>query len=414
MAGPNLDPSRSSNPEKKDSVAEAVARIVREHGRASRAQVARILGLSPSTVGRVADRLVEQGILLEAGSSQVGRTGRPSFLLEFNPRVGSVLAVDLRLTEAYAVRADLAGTVLAKGGRTLPLQQGTADVAALLDLLHGLLPEGSQGPPLHAIVLGAPSIVDSTTGEVEWAPSLGWKNLPLGQVIGDEFRVPVRVENDVNLAALGEFWKGIAQGTRNMVFVSIGTGIGAGIVIEGKLYHGASHAAGEVSYFVSDINTLRDNAGQIGTLEMRVGREGIIRLSHLLAQRYPASRLADLIRQVEGDLRAQDVFSLALEGDPAAQVVFREAVDLLSVVICNLSVVLDPEVIVLGGPSDWKWSALVDAIRARIGAALLRPVNLQPTALGRDAVVLGAVYLALDANQVFPKRRHQGGLSGPS
>src|SRR3972149_4767207 len=139
MARERLDPSGSTNPERKGSIADAVARIVREHGRASRAQVARILGLSPSTVGRVADRLVEQGILVYAGSSQVGRTGRPSFLLEFNPRVGSVLAVDLRLTEAYAVRADLSGMVLAKGGRALPLHQGTADIAALLDLLHGLL-----------------------------------------------------------------------------------------------------------------------------------------------------------------------------------------------------------------------------------------------------------------------------------
>ncbi|MCX6026821.1 MAG: ROK family protein [Chloroflexi bacterium] len=276
-------------------------------------------------------------------------------------------------------------------------------MGGLLDLLHDLLQDGRESPPLHAIVVGAPSIVDSSTGEVDWAPSLGWRNLPLGTVIREEFRTPVLVENDVNLAALGEFWKGIAYGTRNMVFVSVGTGIGAGIVINGKLYHGASHAAGEVSYFVSDINTLLDNAGQIGTLEMRVGREGIIRLSHLLAQRYPASRLADLIHQVGSELRAQDVFSLALEGDPAAQVVFREAVDLLSIVICNLSVVLDPEVIVLGGPSDWKWSALVDAIRARIGSALLRPVNLRPTALGRDAVVLGAVYLALEANEVLPR-----------
>jgi len=391
------------HPARKDRVAALIVGIVREHGRASRAQIARLLGLSPSTVGRVADKLVEQRLLLEAGSSQVGHTGRPSILLEFNPRVGSVLAVDLRLTEAYAVRADLAGTVLAKGVRPLSLHQGSADVAGLLDLLHDLLQDDRESPPLHAIVVGAPSIVDSATGEVEWAPSLGWKNLPLGTVIREEFRVPVLVGNDVNLAALGEFWKGIAYGTRNMVFVSVGTGIGAGIVIDGKLYHGASHAAGEVAYFVSDINTLLDNAGQIGTLEMRVGREGIIRLSHLLAQRYPASRLADLIHQVGRELCAQDVFSLALEGDPAAQVVFREAVDLLSIVICNLSVVLDPDVIVLGGPSDWKWSALVDAIRARIGSALLRPVNLRPSALGRDAVVLGAVYLALEANEVLPR-----------
>jgi glucokinase len=210
------------------------------------------------------------------------------------------------------------------------------------------------------------------------------------------------VENDVNLAALGEYWKGIGRGSRYMVFVSVGTGIGAGIILDGRLYHGCSNAAGEVAYFVTDVGTLQDNAGNIGTLENRVGHDGVIRLAHLLAQRYPASRLAAYIQSSQGQLRSQDVFGLALDGDPAAQVVFNEAVDLLSVVMCNISVLLDPEIMVLGGPGDWRWPSLVEAIRERIGSALLRPVNLHATMLGRDAVILGGAHLALEVEGVLP------------
>ncbi len=400
--------SRQSPTKKTERISAAIVRVVHETGGASRAQVARVLDVSPSTVGRIANALIAEGTIVEIGPSLTKRSGRPSTYLRLNPGVGSVIALDLRLTEAYAVRADFDGNVLARVVRPLPLTQGTASVPEVIALLRELIAKGPSVPPLHAIVVGAPSIVNAATGEVEWAPSLGWKNLQLGKMLKEALGVHVLIENDANLAALGEFWKGVARGARDVVFVSVGTGVGAGILLDGRLHHGSTHAAGEVAYFVSDINAILDDAGRIGSLEMRVARDGILRLATLLAQRYPASRLAELISRVGLELRAQDVFSLALEGDPAAQVVFAEAVDLLSIVICNLSVVLDPEVVVLGGPSDWKWPSLVAAIQKRIGSALLRSVPLRPTALGRDAVVLGAVYLALEANSALPG----GSLSG--
>ena len=385
-----------------DHLLSRIAISVRDLTPTSRAEIARKLDVSPSTVSRVVDQLLDLGVVAEMGRSQSLKAGRPSNLLQINPDIATLIAVDLRLTEAYAALINLGGQILASAVEPLAVGDTRRSIDQLTSLLHHqIVPPPGSAPP-RAIVIGAPSIVNPALGMIEWAPSLGWKDLPLGEMVEAEFNLPVRVENDVNLAALGEYWKGAARGASNLVFVSVGTGIGAGVVLGGELYYGATHAAGEVGYFITDIETLRHAAGPIGNLEMRAGRLGILRRSELVAHRSPASRLAELINQKGSQARVQDIFTLATEGDPAAQVVFSETVDLLTIVICNLSVMLDPEVIVLGGPSDWQWETLVDAIQKRVGSALLRPINLIPSALGQDAVVIGAAYIAIRLPGVLP------------
>jgi predicted NBD/HSP70 family sugar kinase len=384
-----------------DSLKTRIVATIHGYSKISRADTARILGVSPSTVSRIVDLLINSGIVFEEGSSPNKRSGRPSTLLQLNPDIATILAVDLRLTEAYAVLSNLNGDVLASDTESLDVENVDHSKGQLLALLSRLVKEAQDKPSLRMIVIGAPSIVCPSTGIIEWAPSLGWKNLPLGQIVENELNLPTRIENDVNLAALGELWKGAAQHAHNMVFVSVGTGIGAGIILNRDLYYGSTNAAGEVGYFITDIETLQHEAGRIGNLEMRAGREGIIRRAYLVAQHYPLSDLAELINRKNPEVRAQDIFKLAQEGDPAALVVFNETVDLLTIVICNLSVVLDPEIIVLGGPSDWKWEMFVEAIQKRIGSSLLHPVNLHPSRLGRDTVINGAVYAAVRLEDVL-------------
>ena len=209
--------------------------------------------------------------------------------------------------------------------------------------------------------------------------------------------LPVIVENDVNLTAAGEYWKGAGRSVRqNLVFISIGSGVGAGIILNGELYRGATNAAGEVAYFITDTEILRDNVGQIGSLENRIGRAGLLRLAQLVAHRYPISELSTMLNQAGDRLSTAPILALAERGDPAAQVVYRELVSILTIVICNTFVVLDPEMIIVGGPDDWNWAGLVAAIQAQIGSALLRPVPLVQSQLGNDALILGGAYAALD------------------
>ncbi len=374
----------------------SITSIIRDRSPISRAEIARSLKISPSTVGRVVDGLLAMDLIKELGQRYGDGAGRPSTLLQFNPYVSSVLTVDLRLTEAYAAITDLSGGIIAKG--TWPLTVGDAQqsIADLIRMINELLTSPAIKYPVETIVIGAPSIVNTREGVIEWAPSLEWNNVPLRQILKDEFKRTVLVENDVNLAVLGEFWKGAGKTTKhNLVFVSVGTGIGAGIIINGEVYRGATHAAGEVAYFITDVDVLRNNIGQIGNLENRITSEGLIRTSLLVAQRYPASRLAEILSQKNGKVHLREIFSLAEAGDPAALVVFNELVNTLTIVICNISVLIDPEMIIIGGRVDWNWDSLIAAMHKRIGASLLRPVNLMPSQLGNDALIFGGAYSAL-------------------
>jgi predicted NBD/HSP70 family sugar kinase len=212
----------------------------------------------------------------------------------------------------------------------------------------------------------------------------------------EEFHIAVLIENDVNLAALGEFWKGAGKKIKkNMLFISLGTGIGAGIVLNGELYWGSTHAAGEVAYHITDVNVLRENAGEIGNLESRVGQDGLIRKAQLVAQRYPTSLLAELLTRDGLSVQTQDILALAENGDVAAMVVYKDVVDILTIVICNTAVLLDPDMIVLGGPNEWNWNLLIAAIKDCLGTNLLRPVHIVPSELGNNALILGGTYSAL-------------------
>ena len=382
-----------------------ITRAIRDNGPISRAMVARLLELNPSTVGRIVDDLLSFNLLHEIGQNQGNGAGRPSILLEFNTQINSVLTVDLRLTQAYAAITDLLGNVLAKSIQSLTVGDSQRSIQGLIDLIHRLLFSADDFAPVGAIVIGAPSIVDVEKGVIEWASSFDWNNVPIKQILEDEFKTVVLVENDVNLAALGEYWKGAGKGVKNnMIFVSVGTGIGAGIILNGELYRGGTHAAGEVAYFITDVNVLRDNAGKIGSLENRVGREGLIRMAQLVAQRYPASSLAELLSQNSKNIQTREILALIEQNDVAASIVFNELVDALTIVICNASVLLDPEMVVLGGPSDWKWSTIIPAIQNRIGTSLLRPVHLMASQLGNNALVMGGSYAALEVLPILTRQ----------
>ncbi len=383
----------------------AITKEVRDRGPISRAEIARCLNMSPSTVGRLVDHLFEMDILREIGLRSGIGAGRPSRLLQFNPDFSSVLTVDLRLTDAYAALTNLSGDILTTRTRQLSVRDEKRSLNELIELIQGFIELSDYAPPIEVIVIGAPSIVNVQSGVIEWAPSLAWREIPIKQLLEDKFQITTLVENDVNLAVLGEYWKGFGKAEKkNIVFVSVGTGIGAGIVLNGELYRGSTNAAGEVAYFITDVSVLRDNVGRIGNLESRYGADGLIRSAQLIAMKYPASPLAEMLSNKQDGVHINQIIDLADNGDPVASLVFNDLVDGLTTVICNISVVLDPDLVILGSPIDLRLHHLIPAIHNRIGDALLRPINLMASQLGNDALIIGGAYYALDVLNKFRAR----------
>ena len=374
----------------------AILELLREQGTLSRAKIARVLSLSPATVTRIVSELMEENLVLEIGTDDSTGGRRPT-LLEFNYAANAIIGVDMGGTHIVGALADLGGNILQKA--SLPSSSGEGQKDGLEQLIKVI--EQLIGNPrledqeLRGIGIGAPSITLHQEGIVVWAASLGWKDLPLKKILEDRFQVPVFVENDVNLAALGESWYGTGKDIDDLVCISIGTGIGAGIVIGGKLYRGYSEAAGEAGYLVPDSSYLGKHYEQFGCIETLSAGPGIVRRALAAIERDGDTLLREL---VGGDLKAltaEKVFEAARSGDLLAQEVVDETVDYLSIIVANVAAILNPELIVLGGGIARSADLLIEPIRQRVeGVVPVMPL-IKASELGENAAVMGAIALVL-------------------
>lgn len=374
----------------------AILELLREQGPLSRARLAEILHLSPATVTRIISELIEENLVLETGTSDSTGGRRPT-LLEFNCAANAIIGIDMGGTHIVGALADLGGNILQKASLPSFSAEDRKDgLEQLIKVIEELLSNPRlKEQELRGIGIGAPSITLHREGIVVWAASLGWRDLPLKKILEERFRVPVFVENDVNLAALGERWYGTGKGVHNLVCISIGTGIGAGIVIGGKLYRGHSEAAGEVGYLVPDISYLGKRYEHFGCIETLSAGPGIVRRALAAVERDGDTTLREL---AGGDLRtltAEMVFEAARRGDSLAQGVVDETVDYLSIIVANVAAILNPELIVLGGGIARSADLLIEPIRQRVeGVVPVMPL-IKASELGENAAVMGAIAMVL-------------------
>ncbi len=368
----------------------AILDLIRQKSPIARSEIARQLHISLPTAMRIVDDLIAEDLVRYQGSRGSTR-GRPSALLEFNGKAYAVIGVDLGGAQMFGTVADLSGAVqheiyLPRNG-----QSPKENLEQLCELIERLL--DAPRPPgqrIRGIGIGAPGLTLSPEGVVVWAPSLGWRDLPLKRILSERFDVPVFVENDVNLAALGEWGFGAGRGAQNLVCISVGTGVGAGIILDGALYRGHHQAAGEIGYLLPGVEFLGRRYDQFGALESLASGTGIARRAQELLE------AEGLPLPAEG-LSAEGVFAAARRGEPWAQKVVSDTVDYLSLAIVSISTVLDPEVIVLGGGVARSADLLIEPILRRLDGIMLCVPRLAASPLGRRAAVMGAIMLVLNA-----------------
>jgi predicted NBD/HSP70 family sugar kinase len=229
--------------------ARAILERIQTTGPVSRAQVARDSGLSKPTVSLGLSALLDAGLVREVGRSS-GRPGPSAVLYELNPEAGWVVGIDVGRRRVRAALADITGAVVARRDERARASSARALIGQVGEIAHGLAAEAGIGwDRVHHVTLGSPGVFEPTRGAVTLAPNLpGWGRQGLLAALRDELGSRIGLENDVNLAAEGERWHGLGRDVRNFGFLSVGTGVGMGLVLDGKLYRGASGAAGEVGY----------------------------------------------------------------------------------------------------------------------------------------------------------------------
>ncbi len=367
----------------------AILDLIREEGAIARTQIGRRLSLSLPTVMRIVDDLIEVGLVVDDGAAE-STGGRPRSLLKFNGRAAAVVGVDLGGTQMFGTVADLGGQIQAEEYLARDDQDGPANLEHMFRLIDRLLaaPRPAE-QAIRGIGIGAPGITQHEDGIVTWAPSLNWRDLPLKALLSERYDLPVFVENDVNLAALGEYGFGSCKGAASLVLLAVGTGIGAGIVIDRQIYRGHHQSAGEIGYLPPDSSYLKRRYEGFGALESLASVTGIARRAR---QALPQMQIPK-----PADISGEAVFDAARRGEAWAQAVVAETANYLSLAVAAISTLIDPEVVILGGGVVTSAELLISLIQERLAGAIPVVPRLVPSSLGFRAAVMGAIMMVLDA-----------------
>jgi predicted NBD/HSP70 family sugar kinase len=349
----------------------------------TRAELIEATGLSAPTVGSLVGDLIRSGVVrdLGAGPSRGGR--RPSFM-EFNARHGCIGGIDLGPTRTRLAVADLRGEPLAHHVIATPSRMAPETLLKrLADALRSLMREAHLAPDrLIAVGAGAPGAVEFDKGVVTEAPNLrNWSRVPMRAILERALRVPTIVENDVNLAILGERWRGAAKGHHTCVYITVGTGIGAGIIVDDVLHRGHHFMAGEIAFMCMGAEYI--NSGVPRCLESLASLKALAERAPGAARRDPAHAVADLLEA-------------AGNGDRAARKAVEEAGVLIGMAVANLAVVVDPSLIVLAGATVTQSELLVHEVRRVVGRVVPASPEIVVSALGKEAPLWGCLLVAAD------------------
>jgi glucokinase len=365
----------------------AILELIRRETPISRTAIARKLDVSLPTVMRIVDELIADGFVRLQGETEWSG-GRRRPLLEFNTEGYVVLGVDMGGVKIYGAVSDLGGNVIDEINIPHHGTTGEESFNRLVTLIDNLLASPKvKKRRVRGIGVGVPGVTFHDEGIVEWVYTLNWKNFPLKAKLMKKYKLPIIVDNDVNLAALGEHWFGAGQNTQNMIVMVVGTGIGAGIIVDGALYRGSREASGEIGQMIPGREFFGTNYVDFGALESIASGTGI-------AQRARESQRDDSIF-------AEDVFKAARQGQAWALTIVSEEVDYLAIAIGNLAVFFDPELIVLGGGVSNSADLLIDPILHRLKDMLPMPPKLVASSLGPRATVMGAITKVLHQTSNF-------------
>ena len=305
------------------------------------------------------------------------------------------VGVDVGGTKVNAVRVAPDGSVRARETRPTPSDDMAATLAAMREAA-----EAVRTPEVIAVGIGAAGLVETRTGTVRFAPNIAWRDAPLVEFMA-ALGLPVRVDNDCTAAAYGEWRLGAARGHDDVLYVGVGTGIGGGLILEGRPYRGANGFAAEIGHIVVEPGGPPCGCGNRGCWETVASGSTITRDGRRAVTRHGHSLLSEIAGgdpdRVDGALVAE----AAREGDPAARGILAEVGHRLGEGIAGLVNVLDPELVVVGGGAADAGDLLLEPARAGYRAAVegrdRRPgVRIVPATLGADGAAIGAAIMALD------------------
>jgi len=381
-------PQRATPPLLRDLNERQVLDLIRAGAPISRAEISRRSGISKPTVSLALQSLVDAGLVREAADRPDG-PGYGAVYFEPVTEAALVLALDLGGRFVRGAVCDLAGSVRARQDIELAGADAVGAVAAISRLRATLLEaSGLDAELVDCVVVGVPGVIVGD-GTLQLAENVaGLEGRRFAEELWEALDLPVTLENDVNLAALGERWQGVARGVDDFVFLSVGTGMGAGIVLDGRLHRGYHGAAGEIDFALAALDAVDPAAGEISALA-----------AHLASQDATTALVAPF------DPRA--IFGAARTHDPVALAVVDKVARRIALHVAPIAAVVDVELIVLGGGIGANGDLLLAPVGQLLAEWLPFPPRVEVSTLGDAAVLAGALSVGRQAalDNVFTRRR---------
>ena len=383
----------------------ALLESLRRAGPSSRPDLARIAGLSKPTVSQALANLESVGLVRPVGPASPS-LGRTAMLYEVDPTAGYVLGIDIGRAWIHVAAADLSGRIVARRDERNRARSASALVSSVAAVAHeAVAAAGLTWKQVAHTVVGGPGVFDPDSDRLRHAPNVpGWSRPGVMSELREALPPTVALDNDANLAAVGERSYGSGRDARTFVYVSVGTGIGMGVIIDGELYRGAHGAAGEVGYLPLGEDGAGGTAGREarrrGILEEAASADAVVRT---------AKRLG-----MEGASSAKRVFAAARGGDELALAAVDAEAQRLALVVGTVAAIVDPEFVLLGGGVGSNIDLLRPPLERRLGELTPLAPPVAEGELGQDAIVLGAVASALDTARDLVFEQRAGFATGAS
>lgn len=365
----------------------------------SRTDLAEQMGLTRAAVTLIVNDLIENGVVLEAESRAIPN-GRPPVVLEINPKRGMVAAVDMGATHASVAVADFSANIIGEVSFPFDIKQGpTVCLAQTRQILQQLLDQhGISMSQIMAIGVGVPGPVVKDAGMVMAPPIMpGWDRYPIRDTLEKEWGCPVSLNNDAELGALGEWAYGAGRGEKNLAFIKVGSGIGAGLIINQQIYGGTTGSAGEIGHITIDENGPLCTCGNHGCMEAFAGGNAIALQAKKLVESGKRTLLSSLPLEA---ITAQAVAEAARRGDLPSQEIIMRSGTFIGIAIAGLVNLFNPSAVIIGGgvaqAGDLLTTPIRQAVRERSLRASEQSVHITAAMLGKRSTMIGATVQAIN------------------
>uniref|UniRef100_A0A7C5V5Z7 ROK family transcriptional regulator n=1 Tax=Caldicellulosiruptor owensensis TaxID=55205 RepID=A0A7C5V5Z7_9FIRM len=372
----------------------------------SRAKISRLVDLNKATVSNLTDELIKEGYIVEKGYGK-SKGGRRPVLLQVNKDVGSIIGIDLGVDYIHVILSNFIGEIIFEEYVNIKMEEPKEK---LLNLLFNLIEKAiDKAPPtpkgILGIGIGVPGIVEKESGIVLIAPNLKWKNVHLKSIIEQRFNLPVYIDNEANAGALGEKWFGEWGKISDLIYLSVGIGLGAGIIIDNKLFRGAAGFAGEVGHTTINFQDDVCSCGNIGCLENFASERALLSVIKKLVKEGAEDRYISCENIHE--ITPSQIIQAAMDGSRICRMAVLEVAEKMAIGIANLVNVFNPEIVIVGNKASFFGDLFLEKLREVVNQksfiAQFYDLKIEVSKLKDRAVVLGCIAMVISDMLSFPE-----------